>query len=437
MNRMTSQERILMWSVVTLLLAAITTLQQSYGQEKSVLTEHYVLDTIRVFYAIDGKSAVPVADTDSSGVPDHVEDVAKQVWAAHRLFCDVLEFPNPLKSERHTGVTCIEVSIRDRSEIGDVNGVAFEQSQRARRIPEGKPDDRTIVIAVARNVVASRNLTPAHELFHLIQYGATFFKKGWFLEGQARWSEHALGESGLGEVKYSTRGPWPQQPMNLAALFAMGYDAEFALWNPIAMATDPKGVLPQTPLLKELGTLRYSDGSPVLEDPYLTGADVMREILVELGNMDDVAFKELGYDEWSEDNQKSPKNDSYIYQSIMDVFRRRSRSVGRFQVTSVPTTTPGPDRTTPDNRDGPRTGRRASVSADASEDLATEAAKWRTWTTRDGKYTLEAKFVKYAVNTLTLEKRDGTTVNVKLEVLCAEDQDFVRQRKWLKVGDKD
>ena len=76
-----------------LILTGVASLQYSYGQQKSELSEHYVLDKMRIFYATDGISAVPLADSDSTGIPDHVEDVAKQVWAAKRLFCDVLGFP--------------------------------------------------------------------------------------------------------------------------------------------------------------------------------------------------------------------------------------------------------------------------------------------------------------------------------------------------------
>jgi len=65
----------------------------------------------------------------------------------------------------------------------------------------------------------------------------------------------------------------------------------------------------------------------------------------------------------------------------------------------------------------------------------TESAKWRTWTTSDGKYSVEAKFVKFAFGTLTLEKKDGSTVDVKLDLLCPEDQEFVRERKWTRSGD--
>ena len=438
MIAITRNDRVSMSCAMVLILTGVASPRYSYGQQKSELSEHYVLDKVRVFYATDGISAVPLADLDSTGIPDHVEDVAKQVWAAKRLFCDVLGFPDPLTSERYPGVTCIQVFLRERAEIGGLNGVAFDEAQRARPIPEGRPDDRAIVIAVGCHVVAAKNVTPAHELFHLIQYGATYFKKGWFLEGQARWSEHALFEGGLGDVKYSPRGPWPQPTTNLPTLFAMSADSEFVLWNPIAMGADPKGLLAQTPELRELAELRYSDGSPVLRDLYLAGADLMREILIELGAIDDVAFKELGYADWSEANQTAPENDAYIYQAIMDALRRRSPTVGRFQGTKSTMASPGRAALAPGNRSAKRadaeTHAPARVDVDATKTAASDAGKWRIWKTRDGKHKVEAKFVKCVAGTLTLEKRDGTAIDVSLALLCPDDQEFVTQRKWMKAG---
>jgi formylglycine-generating enzyme required for sulfatase activity len=52
---------------------------------------------------------------------------------------------------------------------------------------------------------------------------------------------------------------------------------------------------------------------------------------------------------------------------------------------------------------------------------------WRTWRTADGKFSVRAKFVKLDGETVTLEKTNGNTVDVKLDVLCAEDQDYVKQ----------
>ena len=77
------------------------------------------------------------------------------------------------------------------------------------------------------------------------------------------------------------------------------------------------------------------------------------------------------------------------------------------------------------------------VSAAETEDeprndieSAAEAARWRTWTSADGKYSVYAKFVKSAMGTMTLEKEDGSTAEVQLDRLCKEDQEFVRKRPW-------
>ncbi len=275
---------------------------------------------------------MPLDDVDQSGVPDRVEDIAKQVWAAHHLYCEVLKFPDPFKSERYQGVTCIQVSLRD---LGGGNGLAFTSPQRARQIPEGKSTDRTIVMSLNCKLNPMKNITPSHETFHLVQYGATYFKNSWFLEGMARWSEHALAREAIGQVKYSPQGPWPQKPQHLQQLSKMSYDAEYVLWNPIAFRTDRDGLLSDKLLGERLTTLRYSDGTPVLRDRTLQGAEIMRDIVIELGKLDDVAFEELEYDRWSEMNQRADENNPYIYKAVMDVLRRRVPSVGPYETPPV------------------------------------------------------------------------------------------------------
>ncbi|MCG6156745.1 hypothetical protein [Rubinisphaera margarita] len=316
----------------TVLLAVLVSGATATAQEQTVLDEHYVLDPVRVFYCKEGKDAVPLDDIDRSGVPDRVEDIAKQIWAAHHLFCEVLGFPNPLGGERYKNVTCIQVSLRD---LGGGNGLAFDESQRARLIPEGNATDRAIVMAINCKLDPIKNITPAHETFHLVQYGTTYFKNSWYLEGMARWAEHALAEEGLGEVKYSPRGPWPQKLQNLQHLSTMRYDAEHVLWNPIARRTDRGLVLTDKLLGQKLSRLRYSDGTPVLRDRSLLGAEIMRDIVIELGKLDDVAFEELNYESWSEKNQRADENNPYIYKAVMDVFRRQIPSVGPYEVPAV------------------------------------------------------------------------------------------------------
>lgn len=61
-----------------------------------------------------------------------------------------------------------------------------------------------------------------------------------------------------------------------------------------------------------------------------------------------------------------------------------------------------------------------------------ENAKWRTWTAANGNHRMEAKFVKVTNGVLTLETKDGRTIEVPLAQLLPEDQEFVRLRKWMK-----
>lgn len=58
-----------------------------------------------------------------------------------------------------------------------------------------------------------------------------------------------------------------------------------------------------------------------------------------------------------------------------------------------------------------------------------EAAKWRTWTA--GAFQARLKFVTLIGDTVRLQREDGSTLEVPLERLAAEDVDWIRKRRWL------
>jgi len=78
----------------------------------------------------------------------------------------------------------------------------------------------------------------------------------------------------------------------------------------------------------------------------------------------------------------------------------------------------------------------AEAEEEARREAAIEAAKWRTWTTASGKYQVEAKFLWCASDVVALEKKDGTTVKVKLDQLSHTDQAFVKDRGWRHAGNE-
>lgn len=279
------------------------------------------LGRIRIFYDTTGTNAVDVADGNNDGVPDQVEDIVKQTWAAHALFVEALGFPDPFKSERFLGAKFLDIHLLHKRVLRS-NGIAYDEPQRFRR-PADPTNSLSLCFNVATSVKAPHNLTPAHEYFHLIQYGVTFFKNAWYSEGMARWSEKALGEGSIGNV--APESDWPPSDNARAELFKMAYGAADRLWNPLAKLDDGGEIMPESSMSPELTQLTYSTGEKVLRDLRLGGWRLMRDVLLALGRVDDAACRELGYDTWSEENQNSKKNNPYILGAVSDVLDARRK----------------------------------------------------------------------------------------------------------------
>lgn len=62
------------------------------------------------------------------------------------------------------------------------------------------------------------------------------------------------------------------------------------------------------------------------------------------------------------------------------------------------------------------------------EAVRAEDAKYRLWTSENGKYSIDAKLVSLAGATATLRTRDGTIKKVSAEKLSTADQEFIK--KW-------
>jgi len=304
-------------------IAAVSSVNAQAVTARNSVRHEYRLDKIRIFYEIEGPNAVDPSDSNHDGLPDQVEDVAKQTWGAYSLFVETLGFPDPFKTERFHRAAFLDIHLLAKNKLKS-NGVAYDELQTSHR-PTDPEGTQIICFNVATSVKAPENLTPAHELFHLIQYSVTYFKNAWYSEGMARWSEKALGLGGVGEVCY--RGPWPLPTDKREALFDMSYQAAVDFWNPLAVQDDSRGVIPEERVNRELRELTYSNGEKVLQDFQLNGWEFMRDVLLELGKVDRVAYRELGYARWSEENQNSRRNSPFIYQAVLDVLRRKGHKL--------------------------------------------------------------------------------------------------------------
>lgn len=296
-------------SACTLVIMALAMLMCTAGQAAE--DRIHQVGKIRVLFQSEGPHIVKGEDRNENGVPDQVEDILTQVVAARLLFVEVLGFPDPFETERFCSASSLDIRIRSKEALKG-NGLAFDELQSAK----GRA---WISIAVASSVNAASNMTPAHEFFHLIQYSTSYFKNKWYAEGTARWSERGLGVGALGPTQKIDA--WPLSQEQAAAVFGMSYDASTHLWNPLAAQLDAQGVIPESEALKRLQEMKYIDGTPVLKDLNLCGWEFVRDVIVELGKIDKVAFRELGYDRWSEANQFSPQNNVYILRAVEEVVK--------------------------------------------------------------------------------------------------------------------
>ncbi len=275
----------------------------------------YQQGVVYVIYDATGENAPKnMTDANSNGVPDMVEDVATQVNAARELFNGEFNFPDPLKSSRFKNVTCIEVDILSKTNMKNRNGVAYGGARKAKH----NPAERAIHIKIANTLNPHKNSTPAHEYFHLIQYGATYFRNKWFLEGMARWSQDAVQKTD----KYPDGRNFPQTLNSSAAenkIFQGSYDTANSLWYPLAVNMNDKAKIPA----RLVNKYRYVDGSRVFHDDVFYGPNVMRETLNVMKSKEEFAANSEQYanvGEWRKKGQRDQRNNKIIMDCVKEVY---------------------------------------------------------------------------------------------------------------------
>jgi len=287
-----------------------------WKRKRIALKQCYVKEEFRVFYAIEGESALSPEqrrDTDHDGVPDKIQNIARQLVVARRLYVEVFKLRHPFESPRYKGKVKyfdVHVSAMPRGSYG-LAGDGIVNYNR----PTDPPGGYEVLTLDLSKDMSCTNLTPTHELFHEFQNGYTLFKNAWYTEGTARWVEFAL-RKGVG-----TAGHLPTTRAEKEALFKRKYGAS-RFWNALALAADKKGVF-HVP--KKLGDARYvGTRQKIIQDLRLHGIDFMRTLLEELDAMDDKVSKADGLDplEWKETRQRAPKNNEAIWTAILNTVRR-------------------------------------------------------------------------------------------------------------------
>jgi hypothetical protein len=286
-----------------------------WQQERVSLDRRFVCEEFQIHYAIGGAHALPAADqldSNRDGVPDKIQNIALQLVTARRCYVEVLGLRHPFESLRY----------RDRVKFIDVNvwalqgknGMAGDAIVNYHR-PSDPPEGVEVLTLDLSAKLPSRNLSPAHELFHMFQNGYTLFKNAWYYEGTARWSEDLLRE-GAGRA-----GSLPATAAELEELFKLSYGAS-RFWQALARATDSKG---KVSVPQDLRAVCYRGSQkPIVEDDVFYGGQLLKALLEELDNADDLVSRENGLDplDWSEARQRSSENNRPIWNAVINVSRR-------------------------------------------------------------------------------------------------------------------
>lgn len=177
----------------------------------------------------------------------------------------LLGFQLPLESSRYRERGASHILIRFRN-LSRLNGRAFDE---VRRLPTGE----CVLIIEITSGYRSGNLTPAHEFFHQVQNGYTPFKRPWFYEGTARWSETILGKTVI-----APRAP-PADKTGLQALWSQSYSA-VSVWYGLVERCSRQPTEIKVP--EHLYALHYRDGRPVFLDQLVPGHDYIRQVLENL-----------------------------------------------------------------------------------------------------------------------------------------------------------
>lgn len=267
--------------------------------------QSYQSDELFIFYDLTGENAIAdQTDKNNNAIPDIIEDTMLQLITMRDVL-DGLGFKHPFEQYRYerAGVERINVGIRNLNG----NGIAFDPPHRDTSVPE----QPCVLLIGLSNELTTGNLTPAHELFHLYQYGYSVFKNRWYLEGVARWSEGLLGERSYVAAEL------PTTPKQQASLLSESYDT-ISFWMGFLNTLSPS-TLGERNYSEELLAQRYVGGEHVIHDSASThGAAAMINVLESFDKLDRQISQELDRKpkSWSNDERSNTENNAPMLNTV-------------------------------------------------------------------------------------------------------------------------
>lgn len=298
--------------------------------ELNKLERVYSLGDIRVFYTEQAPAsgtdhrlpATSQVDSNGNGVPDFVENVAKQADVSRKMY-NSLGFRDPLDGSKFRAVKVIDINLLNIS----ANGLAYDSAIYYPNAP-GRGTDCTLRIDISAKLELSGKFTTqwfvvGHEMFHLFQYGQTLFKRGWVNEPTAKWAEYASRPGPfypLGSSPYTL--PSTLTDLQTTVISASTSQNANRFWSRLIELVESENDGFRVPgyLLSE----QYTDGVVVIKDHTLRGAAIISSVYQALDAEDDILSHLSGWNaySWAETNQTASSHDLRILGAIQRAIRR-------------------------------------------------------------------------------------------------------------------
>ena len=270
-------------------------------------------------------------DRNGNGVPDFVENVAKQAEAARQTF-NLLGFRDPLESPRYRAVRFIDINILNMAG----NGLAADSPIHYSSV--GRTSDCTLRIDISSQLETQMVGTPgnqyqaeltkhwfvvAHEVFHLFQYGYTQFKRGWINEPVAKWAEYTMRMQASYPTSPDYTLPATLEEFQTHIAAAPTGTTANRFWARLIELLDTSSDELRVPI-ELLMTEPYVDGQLIFKDDALRGAAFIGAVYQTLDAEDDIVSHGNGwnYHNWAESDQTSATHDARLLRAIQRVLQR-------------------------------------------------------------------------------------------------------------------
>lgn len=275
---------------------------------REALDRRHVAGMFRIHYTTSGRDALP-GDADAAGTL--ARRLGEQLERGHRFYSEAMGLTPPPANSRYPNLRAIDVHlIALEGKKGSTGDAAIVY--RYRHFDDPAP---ALTISISSRWTPG-NLTPEHEVFHAYQYGYTFFKNAWFLEGMANGMEAAFRERPSGSQ------PLPQDAGALRRLLDQSYAAG-PFWRRLMRLCDVD-CRPSPP------------GSAAGAVPLACGARFVAHFLAELRTADKLAARARGIDprDWPEAEQRSARNNAWLLDGLARSVEAQCRSDGNAELTT-------------------------------------------------------------------------------------------------------